>query len=304
MLTANSSAQQWRTTLEISYPAALSLPAEISNILLVNNTVAHPDAPLGAFYTLMAASEMLEGSDLVPSVLEVTQNNSPSLYRKQLLNSDRADSLLTAYESDALLVLNQLIVHPTTESYETDDETFYAYTRAIAATHWTLFFRPGQGGAGELSSRALVYSDTLYWENEAYTYDQAIAALPDKQNVISEICIYAGEQIAARLMPTTETEDRYLYDLGEQDQGMYYFTRRQWQQAADAWLQPQSDTKRSAYAAANRAVALEILGDLGGAYAAAGEALNAFESLRSADARQQAVNIRYYQGRLQARMAR
>ena len=63
-------AQQWHTTVEISYPAELTLPDDVYDLLLVNNTVAHPDLPDGAFYTLMAASEMLEGSDYLPSVLE------------------------------------------------------------------------------------------------------------------------------------------------------------------------------------------------------------------------------------------
>ena len=104
-------AQQWHTTIELSHPAEISLPLEVSDLLLVNNTVAHPDLPTGAFYTLMAAAETLEGSDYLPSVLETSQNSSGSLYRKQLLSNTQADSLLTLYQSQALLVLNQLIVH-------------------------------------------------------------------------------------------------------------------------------------------------------------------------------------------------
>ena len=102
-------AQQWHTTIELSHPAEISLPLEVSDLLLVNNTVAHPDLPTGAFYTLMAAAETLEGSDYLPSVLETSQNSSGSLYRKQLLSNTQADSLLTLYQSQALLVLNQLM---------------------------------------------------------------------------------------------------------------------------------------------------------------------------------------------------
>ncbi len=296
-------AQQWHTTIEISHPAEISLPMHVSEVLLVNNTVAHPDVPMGAFYTLMAASEMLEGSDYLPSVLETSQNNTASLYRKQLLTGIQADSLMTLYQSDALLVLNQQIVHPSSECFQTDENSYYAYTQAVAATHWTLFFRQNAGG-GEIRSRSLVYSDTLYWVNEAETAAEATRALPSANDARSEMCIYAGERLAARLLPTAETADRYLYDLGKDDPGMQYFTRKHWQQAVNAWSQPQKDNKLTAYAAANCAVAYEILGDLGAAYAAAGRALNAFESLRSADARQQAVNIRYYQECLRQRMAR
>ena len=294
-------AQQWHTTIEISHPAEISLPMHVSEVLLVNNTVAHPDIPMGAFYTLMAASEMLEGSDYLPSVLETSQNNTASLYRKQLLTSTQADSLLTLYQSDALLVLNQQIVHPSSECYQTEEEAYFAYTQAIAATHWTLFFRQNADG-GDICSRSLVYSDTLYWINEAETAAEATRALPSANDARNEMCVYAGERLASRLLPTAETADRYLYDLGKNDPGMQYFARKQWQQAVDAWSQPQKDNKLTAYAAANCAVAYEILGDLGAAYAAASSALAAFESIRSADARQQAVNIRYYQEVLRTRM--
>ena len=297
-----ASAQQWHTTIEISSPAEISLPLYVSEILLVNNTVAHPDAPMGAFYTLMAASEMLESSDYLPSVLETSQNSSGSLYRKQLLNYTQADSLLTAYQSDALLVLNQQIVHPNSECYLTEDGTYYAYTQAVAAAHWTLFFRLNDGG--EVRSRPLVYSDTLYWVNEAETAAEAQRALPKTDDVRNEMFVYAGEQLAARLMPKTETVDRYLYDLGKDDQGMQLFVRKQWEDALEAWSQPQKNNKLSAYAAANCAVVYEILGDLAAAYEANERALTYFDAMHSADARQQAVNIRYYQARLRDRSAK
>ena len=93
-------------------------------MLLVNNTVAHPDVPMGAFFTLMAASELLESSDYLPSVLETSQNTSGSIYRKQLLSNQQADSLMHAYQSDALVVLNQQIIHPNNECFLTEDETY------------------------------------------------------------------------------------------------------------------------------------------------------------------------------------
>ena len=295
-------AQQWHTTIEITYPAELDLPLSVTEVLLVNNTVAHPDMPLGAFYTLMAASEMLEGSYYLPAVLETSQNESGSLYIRQLLSSEQADSLLTTYNSDALIVLNQLIVHPSSECYQTDNETYYGYTQGVAASHWTLYFH--EDSTGRIATRTLMYADTLYWENEGDTWNDAVQALPSADETRSEMCVYVGEHFAERLLPQVETDDRYLYDLGEDDPGMQYFARRQWQQAIDAWSQPRKDKKLTAYAEANCAVAYEILGDLGSAYAAAGRALNTFESLRGADARQQAVNISYYQTRLRERMAK
>ena len=172
--------------------------------------------------------------------------------------------------------------------------------QAIAAAHWTLFFRSSESGA--LHTRTLMYADTLYWESEALSQSAAVEALPDADIASSEMCVYVGEHMAQRLMPTVETTDRYLYDLGKDDPGMQYFARKQWQQAIDAWSQPQRNARLTAYAMANCAVAYEILGDPGAAYAACGSALSALDNLRSADDRQQAVNIRYYQTQLRKRM--
>lgn len=301
--TLTAGAQQWHTTVEISYPAEISLPQEVNEVLLVNNTVAHPDVPMGAFFTLMATSEMLEGSDYLPSVLETSQNESGSLYRKQLLSSERADSLMRTYNSDALIVLNQQILYPSTECYQTEEESYYAYTQVIAASHWTLFYRRAAGAEG-LSTRTLIYADTLYWISEAQTQTEAVQALPEYSDARNEMCLYVGERFAAHFLPQTETADRYLYDVGKDDEGMVHFTHRRWQQAIDAWSVPQKDKKLSAYAAANCAVAYEILGDLAAACAANERAIAGLDELRSAEARQQAVNIRYYLEQLKARMRR
>lgn len=302
LLTHSAAAQQWHTTIEIAYPAQITLPQQISELLLVNNTVAHPDVPLGAFYTLMAASETLEGSDYLPSVLETSQNESGSIYRKQLLSAQKVDSLLTLYGSDALLVLNQQIVHPTTESFATQSDTYYAYVEAIAATHWTLYYRKDANAPlpERIAGRNLQYADTLYWESEAENIQEAVAALPSMEEARNEMCVYIGEHLASRFLPQIETEDRYLYDLGKDDAGMQYFARKQWQQAIDAWAQPQSDNKAAAYAAANSAVAYELLGDIDSACAAAEKSITYFSALRSSDARQQAVNMRYYLEQLQS----
>ena len=291
-------AQQWHTTIEISHPAALRAPEHVHELLLVNNVVPHPDAPMGAFFTLMAAAEMLEGSDYLPAVLETTQNTSVSLYRKQLLSVAQADSLLNTYSSDGLLVLNQLIVHPTTEEFVTTNDTYYSSIRAIVATHWTFYCRP-TAVAQEIIGNHWTLADTLYWESEDLSPESARSALPTLDQVNNEMFVYAGERIAQRLLPSIETADRYLYDLGKDDVGMYYFTRKQWEQAIEAWSNVHTDKRAEAYAAANSAVTYEILGDLTAAYAAAERAMNLFSELRSADARQQAVNMRYYLEQLQ-----
>ena len=298
LLSLPAAAQQWHTSLEISHPAALRLPEGVQQVLLVNNTVAHPDAPRGAFFTLMAASEMLEGSDYIPSVLETSQNHTSSIYVKHLLTNAAADSLMHTYESDALIVLNQEIVHPTRESYATDNDTYYAYVQGVVATHWTLFYRDES-----LRARTFIFTDTLYWENEASTIEQALSALPETADVQNELFLYAGEHFAQRLMPRIETVDRYLYSLGRDDPGMQYFVRQQWEEAIRAWQVPQSKKKQQAYAAANCAVTYEIIGDLPVACSYAERAIALLDALRGADDQQQAANMRYYLALLQARMA-
>lgn len=303
-------AQQWHTTLELTHPAEISLPDSVMEVLIVNNSVAHPDLPQGVFYTLMAASEMLESPTLHPSVLEISQNTSGSLYRRRLLDDNHADSLLTDYGVQALIILNQHIVHVSEEAYWTDNDTYYALITGIVACHWSLVQRTKNTSSSSetrstaaLSSQSFISTDTLYWESEGNTIEEVLASQPTTESAQAELCVHAGEMLAQRFLPTTEQVDRYLYTVQKDDPGMESFVRQRWQEAIDYWLTPRTDVRTAARAAANCAVAYEILGDLKNAYSLAARAHELFASLHRADDRQQAANMQYYQGLLLKRMA-
>ena len=110
-------------------------------------------------------------------------------------------------------------------------------------------------------------------------------------------------------------------------QGLEAFRYQRWQEAIGYWQLVMSsgvqefrglgeeakgerlkvkgkDKKAAAVATANMAIAYELLGDYDSACASANEACRLFGALKSAWARQQQVNIRYYLEQLRAKKAR
>ena len=299
-------AQDYHTTIEIAHPARFQLRANTVNVLLVNNTVAHPDAPLAAFFTLMGASEAFDDyAERIPSVLERTQNTSPSIYRKRFLNAAQIDSLLAYYHADALIVLNQLLLRTETESFLTIDNDYAAILSGNVSANWSIYY------SGQEQGRVFNTQDSLFWIGRAMSETEALSQLPDEQQANNELAVECGRKLADKLSEQREIVDRYLYEIQNDDAGMLAFRQQHWLQAIQAW-RPIVETgdggnnkqkKQAAHAAANMAVAYEIIGDLSSAVFYAQKSEIFFGDLSSSYARQQQANMRYYQERLQDRMA-
>ena len=112
-----------------------------------------------------------------------------------------------------------------------------------------------------------------------------------------------GSDMAKLLSPSWETEDRYLYRNDDPAilAGLEAVTLRDWNKAIAEWSQASGTAESQAYAAANTAVAYEMQDRFEDAIAWTKRAINAFRRLRSADAAQQVINLRYYQSQLEDR---
>ena len=171
------------------------------------------------------------------------------------------DSLCERYEADALLSLNALV-----------------FAGLTANTYWTVYYPGGRQ-----------YS--FFAETD----------LTEAEDVFS----YVGEQMAFILAPYWQDEDRYLYrnDNPQILAGIEKVQHRNWSGAVDEWQKVSSagDKLTAAYACANIAVALEMQDRYAEAESWTAKAINFFSRLRTADAAQQVVNLRYYQSQLHSR---
>ena len=106
--------------------------------------------------------------------------------------------------------------------------------------------------------------------------------------------------------PSWQTTRRYIYELDELQSGLDYFRYQHWNEAISLWLPcvDGNNKKAAACAAANIAIAYEMLGDYASACDYAQRAIRLFGAWKTAYGRQQQANIRYYLAQLQARQAR
>ncbi|MCM1034869.1 MAG: DUF6340 family protein [Paludibacter sp.] len=312
-------AQQWHTTLDVLRPAERNFPQEIHSLLIVNNTIPQPmsfghsvltdgyaagnveiNLQQATAYMLFAVTETLEQSDIFHNVglLEISQNQTDNFYRTMPLSQEQIAALCNDYQSDALLVCNRNVLFDALESFPLEEGGFYASLAAYSTCAWTLYYQTAK-------TVDYVFTDTLYWEAQAYTREQALSELPDRQTALLDMAAYVGERFAAAFVPQWETVDRYFYENDNNliKAGMQSFTRQRWAEAIRYWEEAyqNKDKQTKAYAAANIAVTSEIVGDLETAIQWAQRAIDTFGKLKSAYALQQKVNLNYYLQQLRIR---
>ena len=268
---------------------------------------------------MFAVTQTLDESGEMDAVelLDVTQNTSTNYYSRQLLSSAAARALLQNYQMDALLVLNQLVVYDVLECFEVEGGGQYAYLQAFAQSHWSVYYADASR-----RTETFTQADTLVWESDIkYSRSQALSMLPDRQEALLYIASTLGDRVGASLLPSWVPVRRYLYsdDNTNVQNGLEAFRYQRFNEAIGYWqlalgsgveakgerLKVKGkDNKAAAVAAANIAIAYEMLGDYALACDYANEASRLFGALKTAWARQQQVNTRYYLEQLRAKQAK
>ena len=314
--------QQWYFSVDERYPAVRSDLRATPRVMVVNNALVQPqdfghttivdgdsqsnievDLSRSILYALFSTTQTLETSGEFDAVelMDISQNSSTNYYTRTPLSYASAEQLCADYQVDALLVLNQLVLYDVIESFPTEDGTYYAYLQAYAQSHWTIHY------AGQLRERTFTQADTLLWEsNTFYTRAQSLSHLPSRQEALLYLAQELGNRVGGSFAPSWQTTRRYIYELDELQSGLDAFRYQRWQDAIRQWLLPfdGKDKKAAACAAANIAIAYEMLGDYASACDYAQRAIRLFGAWKTAYGRQQQANIRYYLAQLQARQAR
>ena len=115
-----------------------------------------------------------------------------------------------------------------------------------------------------------------------------------------------GNKVGYSFAPSWQTTCRYIYEMPDLLEGLDAFRLQRWNNAINQWISivDSKNEKSAACAAANIAIAYEMLGDYALACDYAQRASRLFGAWKTAYGRQQQVNIRYYLAQLQARQAR
>ena len=332
-------AQQWYFTIDEYKDAERDALRGVRNVLVVNNALIQPAdfghstvldgknqsgieialdrAPL---YNMFSLTQFLDASGELTRVelLDQSQNSSTNYYQRMVLSQERVRELIQTYEVDALLVLNQLVLYDVVEAFLTDEGGYYAYMQAFAQSHWNVYY------SDHRPVKTITQADTLVWESDIEnTRMQALNKLPNRQEALLYLATTVGEALGQSLVPSWEPVRRYLYtaDNIHVQNGLDAFRYQRWEEAIHHWKQVANDetgktpktsktsktpktTKATAVAAANIAIAYELLGDYSLACDYANEASRLFGALKTAWGRQQQVNTRYYLEQLRAKQAK
>lgn len=321
-------AQQYYFTLSVKQPAVCTITESPLRLLLVNNALPQPDdlghktvlpsgdadhpastsvsvpQPNAVPLCLFALNNHLQENELFPEVaiLEQSQVKQKSFYSRHALSQAQADSLCDLYGTDAVLALDQLVVMDVVEAYLTTSEDYYAYLKAYTNTRWTIYYQQRQH-----QPKTFVYSDTLIWDGRGNSMDKALQRLPNRQDALQEMVVYAGEEMAARLTPQWKDAERYLY-VNKSDEiirGMEAFRHQQWDTAIHIWEAVYNDISNhrrrsakeletAAFAAADIALAYEIKEDYARCREWAKRAQSLFQQMRTASGMQHAANLQDY----------
>ena len=316
------SQQQWYFSVDERYPAERSELKNSRRILVVNNALTQPkdfghttvidgeskggvevDLSRSILYSLFAATQTLEACGEFDAVelMDISQNPSTNYYTRTSLKHTAAEQLCSDYQADALLILNQLVLYDVVESFPTEEGSYFAYLQAYAQSHWTIHY------AGQTRERSFTQADTLLWESDTYyTRAQTLTQLPDRQEALLYLAQELGNRVGRSFAPSWQTTRRYIYELDELQSGLDSFRYQHWNEAISLWLPcvGGNNKKAAACAAANIAIAYEMLGDYASACDYAQRAIRFFGVWKTAYGRQQQANIRYYLAQLQALQAR
>ena len=314
--------QQWYFSVDERYPAERTQLQDMQRILVVNNALSQPnefghttvmdgenhgnvevELSRSVLYCLFATTQAMEsvGEFDAVELMDISQNPSTNYYSRTPLTFSQAEQLCTDYQADALLTLNQLVLYDIVESFPTDEGTYYAYLQAYAQSHWTIHY------AGQLREVDFTQADTLLWESRLH-YNRALSLndLPARQEALLYLSRELGNRLGSSFVPSWQTTRRYIYELPDLQLGLNAFRLQRWNSAINQWVTylDSKDKKAAACAAANIAIAYEMLGDYASACDYAQRASRLFGAWKTAYGRQQQVNIRYYLEQLQARQAR
>ena len=314
--------QQWYFSVDERYPAERQQLQGKQRILVVNNALTQPqdfghstildgenkgnveiDLSRSVLYCLFATTQTMESTGEFDAVelMDISQNHSTNYYTRTPLTFSQAERLCADYQADALLTLNQLVLYDVVESFPTDEGTYYAYLQAYAQSHWTIHY------AGQTREATFTQADTLLWESQLhYNRTQSLSDLPSRQEALLYLARELGNRMGSSFAPSWQTTRRYIYELPDLQAGLDAFRLQRWNSAINQWLTivDSKDKKAAACAAANIAIAYEMLGDYASACDYAQRASRLFGAWKTAYGRQQQVNIRYSLAQLQARQVR
>lgn len=275
------------TTLDVLRPAEVTFAPTVQNILIVNNSVVQPENvghyitrnsnsisnvslkfDSAALFCAASLRENLEAKEFFNSVSmsQTNMNTTNNYYKLTPLTNQTVRFLCNLYNVDAVISLDHI--------QTSDNLVRYAENNSSALdvqidTKWTIHYPK------DSASRLKEFSDEFSWE------DASEKNLPSRYNALVDASILTGSNIAERMIPRWEKEDRYFFTPKKPlfNQAMDSVSYRNWPAAIELWKKAYDTTSNnnSKFQALNNiAIAYEILGDLDNAMVYTSKAIDLY----------------------------
>jgi tetratricopeptide (TPR) repeat protein len=299
------------TTIDILRPAQIAFPSDVTNILIVNNSIPQPHSldhidmqgdkanfvnvntdSLAIFCIAALYEDLLQNGFFNHVDLELnTINTGADFYQIPSVGQKDVAGLLTKYDADLLITLDRIRVRDKiTDEFDEFDQLYISTLEAVYETNWSICDNSGN------RHRNLSFTDTLYWDGYGHSVKNARAKLPDRENALIDGALYAGQQTVNRFTPYWEKEDRYFFNPSNKrmKEAMDAVRSRKWERAIEIWkkiLEPDENERLQAFAANNIAIGYEILGDIDKAIDYATVSFDRFAAVQDVE---NAMTLQYY----------
>lgn len=279
--------QKMFTTLDILRPAEVTFAPEVKYVLIVNNAPVQPNnighttggssvstiVPFdsAALFCNASLRESLDEKEFFSevTVAQAGQNQSGDFYKISPLHQDDIRHLSRMYGADAVISLDHILVEDDVNVFYTDYGEAQNALDVKVITSWSVHY------PNKTSPQMKQFTDEFSWESKS------VGELPSRYNALVDACILTGSNVADRMIPRWEKQDRYFYTSSKKlmQQAMDSVAHRSWGGAITLWKKAASEYKqpRNQYQIYNNiGIAYEILGDIDNALRYGQQALDIY----------------------------
>lgn len=282
ILLMNSCASKlYFTSLDVMKPAEITFPANVNNVVIVNNSVIQP-SNIGHYNTTLygnktsetlafdsaaifitsALRDGLKQNSFFHSVdLSLVNQNSSNIYNtRNKFTFDKVKTLCKTFNADAIIALNNVNTTDNISEYYTEEGIFINELDVKIKTDWSIYYL-------DKTANTIQFVDSFLWQNEDYSRDKSRKELPSRYNALVDANILTGTNTATRMIPRWEKEERYFFTSRNKimKQAMDSVQYRKWEKAIELWktAAENSNSNKTKYQSFNNiANGYEILGNM------------------------------------------
>lgn len=303
LLASSCATKMYYTTLDVLKPAQVTFPLNVNNVVIVNNAVPQP-ANVGHHNTTLYGNRTSETLRFDSAGIFITAALRDGLKAKSFFNrvelslvnqntvkdhnsvgklsGAQINSLCKMYNADAVIAVNRINIQDEIfEYYNGGSEEFYNDLEVKVKTDWAVFYP-------DKKVQNIQFLDSFLWQSGDYNRVRSRDKLPKRYDALVDASILTGTNVAARMIPRWEKEDRVFFSSGNKQmtQAMDSVSKTNWAGAIELW-------KNAAATAKNAKIKYQSFHNIANAYEIKGDMDKAIEyAKRALDTYSESTNTR------------